>query len=100
MGRLEPGHSLKALVQAGNDDAATRIIYHTIRELQSHQQKQAEFTHLSKLTGSLSVLKNRLDDRIFSKAESLFHELTTDRTQDVILHGDLHHDNILSSGST
>lgn len=100
MERLEPGHSLKAFVKAGDDDRATRIICHTILELQSHQRTQAEFTHLSELAGSLSVLKNRLDSRIVSKVESLYRELTTDRTQDVILHGDLHHDNILSSGST
>lgn len=100
MERLEPGQSLKTLVKAGDDDGATRIICHTIRDLQSHQQKKAEFTHLSELAGSLSVLKNCLDDRTLSKAESLFHELTADRSQDVVLHGDLHHDNILSSGST
>jgi streptomycin 6-kinase len=98
MERLEPGQSLKAFVKAGDDDTATRIICQTIRELQSHQQKQSEFTHLSELAGSLSVLKNHLDNRMLSKAESLFRELTTDKTQDVILHGDLHHDNILSSG--
>lgn len=100
MERLEPGHSLKALVKAGDDDGATRIICHTIRELQTHQQQQAEFTHISELAGSFSVLKNHLDNRILSQAESLFRELTVDCTQDVILHGDLHHDNILSSGST
>lgn len=100
MERFAPGQSLKTLVKAGDDDAATRIICQTIRDLQSHQQKQAEFTHLSELAGSLSVLKNHLDNRIVSKAKFLFHELTSDRTHDVILHGDLHHDNILSSGST
>ena len=100
MERLEPGQSLKALVKAGNDEQATRTICHTIRELQSHQQKQSEFPHISELAGSLSVLNDHLDSRIVSKAESLFRELTADRTQDVILHGDLHHDNILSSGPT
>ncbi len=100
MERLEPGQSLKTLVKTGNDEGATRIICRTIRELQSHQQKQAEFTHLSDLAGSLPVLRGRLDDRTVSKAETLFRELTTDRTHDVILHGDLHHDNILSSGAT
>ncbi len=40
MERLEPGQSLKALVKAGEEDAATKIICQTIRELQSHQQKQ------------------------------------------------------------
>lgn len=100
MERLEPGQSLKDLVKTGDDDRATRVICQTIRNLESHQHKQAEFTHISELAKSLYVLKNRLDDRIVSKAESLFHELTTDSTQDVILHGDLHHDNILSSGLT
>lgn len=100
MERLEPGQSLKALVKAGDDDMATRIICQTIRELQSHQQKQAEFTQLSELAGSLSALKNQLDNKALSKAEPLFRELTADRSQDVILHGDLHHDNILSSGSS
>jgi len=100
MERLEPGQSLKALVKAGDDDSATRIMCQTIRNLQSHQQKQSEFTHISELAGTLSVLKNHLDNRTVSKAESLFRELTADRTHDVILHGDLHHDNILSSRST
>ncbi len=46
------------------------------------------------------MLKNHLDNRMLSKAESWFCDLTTDRTQDVILHGDLHHDNVLSSNAT
>jgi streptomycin 6-kinase len=100
MEQLEPGHSLKDLVKKGEDDAATRIICHTIRGLQSNQQKRSEFIHISELSRSLSVLKNHLDDRALSKAESLFRELTADPTHDVILHGDLHHDNILSSGPT
>jgi streptomycin 6-kinase len=100
MERLTPGQSLKAMVKEGDDDTATQLICQTIRELQSHQQKQAEFAHIAGLAGSLSVLKNRLDGMTVSKAESLFRDLTTDRTHDVVLHGDLHHDNILSSGST
>jgi len=97
---LEPGKSLKTLVNAGQDDSATRILCYTIRDLQSHQKHKPDFPHLSELAESLSSLKNHLDDGILSKAESLFHELTTDRTEDVILHGDLHHDNVLSSGAT
>lgn len=96
---LEPGNSLKTLVKVGQDDSATRILCHTIRDLQSHQQNKPDFPHISELAGNLSLLKNHLDDRMLSKAESLFHELTTDRTEDVLLHGDLHHDNVLSSGA-
>lgn len=97
---LEPGNSLKTSVKAGQDDSATRLFCRTIRDLQSHQQNKPDFPHISGLAGSLSLLKNHLNDKVLSKAESLFHELTTDRTKDVILHGDLHHDNILSSAAT
>jgi len=100
MERLKPGFSLKTLVREGNDDVATRIICQTIRELQSHQQKKIKLQHVSELVQTLSLLKGHLDNRILSKAESWFRDLTNDRTRDVILHGDLHHDNILSSGST
>ena len=100
MEHLEPGASLKTLVKAGQDDAATRILCQTIRDLQSHQQEKPAFPHISELKENLSVLKNHLDDKILLKAESWFQELTADQTQDVILHGDLHHDNVLSSGAT
>lgn len=100
MGCLEPGNSLKTLVKAGQDDSATRILCHTIKDLQSHQQNNPNFPHISRLAGSFSLLKNHLDGKILSKAESLFHGLVSDRIQDVLLHGDLHHDNVLSSGTT
>jgi streptomycin 6-kinase len=46
------------------------------------------------------ILDGHVDNRLLSKAQSLFHDLTIDRTHDVILHGDLHHDNILASGDS
>lgn len=97
---LTPGNSLKTIVRAGNDDLATRIICHSIRDLQSNQQKQIPLPHISELGKNLPLLKGHLDPRLLSKAESWFSDLTHDRSKDVILHGDLHHDNILSSGST
>ncbi|MEO8401001.1 MAG: aminoglycoside phosphotransferase family protein [Gammaproteobacteria bacterium] len=100
MERFQPGHSLKLLVKSGDDDSATRIICQTIRDLQSHQHKQIEFKHLSELQNDLSVLRGRFDAKILSKVETLFHELTVDRTNDVLLHGDLHHYNILSNDSS
>lgn len=97
---LEPGNSLKTLVKIGQDEPATRILCHIIRDLQSHQQNKPDFSNISELARSLSLLKDHLDDKMLSEAESLFHELTTDRVQGVLLHGDLHHDNVLSSGET
>lgn len=96
---LEPGQPLKTLVQAGADDAATKIICETIRSLQAQQHAEFNFPHLSGEASALAILKGQWNDRLLSQAQTWFQELTEDRSQDVVLHGDLHHDNILSSGS-
>lgn len=96
---LKPGHSLKTLVQAGQDETATRIICQLILELQADQKRMHEFQHLSELVKDLAHLKGHIDAHTLSKAKSLFHDLTTDRTKDVVLHGDLHHDNIIHQDS-
>lgn len=98
---LHPGQPLKTLVQNGQDEAATKIICQIILQLQSKQQKSvANFKHLAELIPDLAYLKNHVDDRVLSKAQSLFRDLTADRTHDVLLHGDLHHDNIISHGDS
>jgi len=78
MERLMPGNSLKALVRSCNDDLPTRIICQTIRDLQTHQQKQVKLPHLYELVKTLSLLKGHLDSKILSKAESWFRDLTND----------------------
>jgi streptomycin 6-kinase len=97
---LTPGNSLKSIVQAGHDEKATRIICQTILELQSQQLKKFSFKHLSELAKDLSQLKDHIDKHTLSKAESLFRDLTADRSHDVLLHGDLHHDNIISHSAS
>jgi streptomycin 6-kinase len=94
---LEPGTPLKQLVINGKDEAATRIICKTILELQVEQETLADFEHLSELIKDLSILKGHYDARLLAQAQTWFHDLTQDRSQDLILHGDLHHDNILES---
>jgi streptomycin 6-kinase len=96
---LEPGYALTQLVKLGNDDSATRIICQLIKDLQLHQQKHSPFKHLSELIIHLDSLHGQLDKHLVSKAKSLFRELTLDKSNDVVLHGDLHHDNILASGA-
>jgi streptomycin 6-kinase len=99
MEHLAPGTPLKTLVKNGSDDQATKIICETIRHLQSRQHTEKDFPHLSELIADLNILTERFDAAILNKVKTLFHELTADRLHDVILHGDLHHDNILLSGS-
>ncbi len=38
-----------------------------------------------------------IDENLFKKAEALFFELVDSSTETVLLHGDLHHDNVLSA---
>lgn len=97
---ITPGYSLKSFLKKENDETATRIICQTILELQKEQQKEYTFKHLSELVNDLKSLHGHMDAKMLSKAESLFHELTENRAQDVILHGDLHHDNIIRSGTS
>jgi len=97
---LEPGHSLKKLVQNGEDDLATKLICDEIKKLQSNQQCHYKFKHISELANSLYVLDGHVDTHLLSKAKKLFYDLTIDKATDVVLHGDLHHDNILASGNT
>jgi streptomycin 6-kinase len=99
MEQLVPGVPLKTMVRK-DDDQATRIICQTIRAIHSREQTENGFKHLSELAKCLPSLTGLIDNKILSKAISLFAELTQDRTHDVLLHGDLHHDNILSCGNT
>lgn len=92
---IKPGRSLKTLVQAGQDETATRVICQAILTLQSEQKIIFTFQHLSELIKDLTDLKGHMDEYLLSKAISLFHDLTSDRSQDVLLHGDLHHDNLI-----
>ncbi|KTD82631.1 aminoglycoside phosphotransferase family protein [Legionella waltersii] len=97
---ISPGYSLKTFLNNESDINVTRIIAQTIRELQTGQQKKYTFKHLSELVGDLKSLEGHVDARMLAKAEFLFRELTSDRTNDVVLHGDLHHDNIIRRGSS
>ncbi len=96
---IHPGDSLKKLVRAGYDDQATRIICNIIRELRFQNKINYPFKHLSELAKDLNILIGHFDKKLLDKAIYLFQELTQDRSQDILLHGDLHHDNILSSGN-
>jgi streptomycin 6-kinase len=97
---IHPGKSLKTLVKAGNDDKATEIICGIIRELRFQNKINYPFKHMSDTQKDLDILIGHFDKKLLDKAINLFHELTHDRSNDILLHGDLHHDNILSSGDS
>ena len=101
MEKIEPGTSLKYLVKEGCDEKATRIIAQVILDLQSaNTLHQMNYQHISEHVSSFSFLRGHIDTKIIDRAESIFNDLCADRSHDIILHGDLHHDNILQSDTS
>lgn len=98
---LHPGTPLRVLVEQGNDEEATRIICKLIKAMQMHQQdKIYHFQHLTELAKDLRYLKGKIKKYTLTKAEALFRDLSLDCAHDFLLHGDLHHDNILKQQET
>jgi streptomycin 6-kinase len=101
--KLDPGNSLKTL---RNDHEATLIASRLIREMRS-----VSFDHHNRFP-SVSLWMNGLKDlrRHFNggtgplpesavlKAEHICAELCASQKNTYLLHGDLHHENILSNG--
>lgn len=101
MEKLEPGISLKYLVKEGNDEKATRIISQVILDLQSTDTlHQMNYQPISEHMASFSLLRGHVDVKIVDRAKSIFKDLCANSSNDIILHGDLHHDNILQNGTS
>lgn len=100
MERCSPGVSLKAIQDGSNDDTVTQILCEVIQRLQAQAPQDSSFKHLSELIPDLQSLAGRADPYLFQKSVSLFEDLTKDRSNDILLHGDLHHDNIISHGQS
>ena len=97
---LSPAVTLKDLVRDGKDDEATRILAQKIVKLHQNQKpSNYPFKHLRSLAPSFDILSGLMPQRMLSKAKSIFLDLTKQQPEDLILHADLHHENILSHGS-
>jgi streptomycin 6-kinase len=99
MQRAVPGNTLKDYFP-DNDIDATKILCASIKELNKPSIPESHnFYHLSEL---FKTLDQKLDipDEILSKAKHLRDKLLSTTTEEVLLHGDLHHDNILKNGDS
>ena len=97
MQRAVPGSTLKDHFP-DNDIYATKILCASIKELHKASIPESHnFYHLSEL---FKTLDQKLDipDEILTKAKHLRDDLLKSTTKEVLLHGDLHHDNILKNG--
>jgi len=98
--RLTPGTQLWTL----SDDEATSIAADVIARLRRPAPLDKEFQTVVDWAADLGKVRKRFDGgtgpfspHLFDKAEKLFAELIGSMGDPVLLHGDLHHDNILSA---
>ena len=99
--RLMPGTSLSSL---GDDERATSVAAQVMRQLWRPPPPEHQFPTVSDWASGLENLRERfagttgpISAPLVEKAETLFSELIGTMGAPVLLHGDLHHDNILSA---
>jgi streptomycin 6-kinase len=99
--RVLPG---EALTSVADDDAAMAIALDIMRRLHRPPPVQHPFPSVSDWAADLAWLRERyrggigpLAADLVARAEGIFAELLPTQTNAVVLHGDLHHANILSS---
>jgi streptomycin 6-kinase len=99
--RVEPGIPVSAIE---DDNEATRVIASIMRELHHHTPDDATFPTLSDWYRGFARLKAQFEgktgpipEKLFTEAEELYQHLIDTSTETYLLHGDLHHDNVLSS---
>ncbi len=99
--RLEPGATLRTIA---DDDAAMEIAAGVMARLWQLPPAAHGFRNVADWARGLAGLRERFDGGVgplpralVERAESLFAELLPSMSTQVVLHGDLHHENILSA---
>jgi streptomycin 6-kinase len=100
--RLVPGRPLSALK---DDAAATVIAAQLMRDLPLPEPSSHRFPTVERWALAFDRYRQRFDRRsgpipkkMVDKADGLFKDLWASSPERKLLHGDLHHDNILSNG--
>ncbi len=98
--KVTPGIPLSSLE---DDEKATRILAKVMKELWKPLPSNNTFIPLHEWIRAIPAYLNHhgtdgpLPTRLVEKANELFAELLATSTESVLVHGDLHHDNVLSS---
>jgi streptomycin 6-kinase len=99
--RLKPGTPLSSLT---DDEQATSIAIQVIGQLWKPVSLEHSFPTVAKWAAGLKRLRERFDGgsgpfpgSLVEEAETLFGELIGSMGEEVLLHGDLHHQNILAA---
>ncbi len=99
--RLKPGTTLSTLT---NDEQATSIAAQVMRQLWRPVPPEHSFPSVAKWAAGLRRLRDHFGGatgpfpaRLVEEAETLFVELMSSMAEPMLLHGDLHHENILAA---
>ncbi|MCS6826928.1 MAG: aminoglycoside phosphotransferase family protein [Caldilinea sp.] len=102
--RLRPGHGLRTLVEKA-DDLATAVIAEVMEALWHPAPSEHTMLTIEAWARELETLRPAFDGgcgpfppHLVEAAEHLFPELLASSGPAVVLHGDLHHENILATG--
>ncbi len=97
--RLPATRSLAAMAQAGEDDEAVRILCRTAMALHAPRAAPPPATlfPMPRWFGALWPAA-AAHGGTFARAAAVARELLASRREDAVMHGDLHHDNVLDGG--
>lgn len=105
MERAEPGVELATLSLSGRDSEATNILCDVIAKLHMRPAPLGEWKTLGRLALGFDRYRRSpnkhalLSSELVDRAEATFHELCRSQSQRFLLHGDLHHMNVLKDDS-
>lgn len=107
LARAVPGQELKELWLTGREDEANEIACNVIRALISSSApfNKKKFKSISEWGKGFDAILNAAPDEVkphsnlLNQAREQFGTLVSTQVSEVILHADLHHSNILSSGN-
>ncbi len=94
--RATSGRSLSELVSSGRDDEASRIMCRLIERL--HVPRPRPLPELVPLTQWFRDLTGFSQDGLLARARTQAIALLAEPRQSTVLHGDIHHDNVLDFG--
>jgi streptomycin 6-kinase len=102
--RAVPGTSLAEWVADGRDERATHIIADTMLRLHHGRKPPAGWPTLLDWAEAFTRQRarhvhRRLSQRLLDRGEGIFRDLAASQGKQYLLHGDLHHANILSDRS-
>jgi streptomycin 6-kinase len=95
--RAMTGRSLSDLVRSGRDDEASRIACGVIERL--HAPRDKPLPELVPLTHWFRDLTETSQEGLLARSRALALALVAEPCSSTVLHGDIHHDNILDFGA-